>query len=162
MGWLILVVPFSTALKCIPIQGWRNSGCGLNDSNITACWSKQGIFKNNHAVKFLACGQKRRETWWVPAPWTWRVCYATAVLFMVTNCLRRWVCILQTSAKSDIFSSATYLISLARATRRAVFATQYPSCYKSCEYKNIDLTWENLSKVGTTLHQFKRVRAANL
>lgn len=95
VSWLILVVPFSTALKCVPIQGWRNSGCGLNDSNITVCWSKQGLFKNNHAVKFLACGQKRRETWWVPAPWTWRVCYATAVLFMVTNCLRRWVCILQ-------------------------------------------------------------------
>lgn len=48
--------------------------------------------------------------------------------------------------KSDIFSSATYLISLARATRRAVFATQYPCCYKSCEYKNIDLTWKNLSE----------------
>lgn len=72
------------------------------------------------------------------------------------------VCILQASAKSDIFSSATNLISLARTTRLAVFATQYPYCYKSGEYKNIDITWKNLSKVGMTLHQFKRVRAGNL
>lgn len=47
-------------------------------------------------------------------------------------------------------------------TRRAVFATQYPCCYKSCEYKNIDLTWVNLSKVGMTLPSIQESQSCEL